>query len=84
MPNTFIEVRNILKSCLQLDSSADSFTAATPLVGALPEFDSMTVVSLLTDLEDYYGFTVEDDEISTELFANLGNLVAFVEQKKKA
>ncbi len=84
MPNTFIEVRTILKSCLQLDSAADSFTAATPLMGALPEFDSMTVVSLLTDLEDYYGFIVEDDEISAELFVNLGNLVAYVEQKKKA
>ena len=44
----------------------------------------MTVVSLLTDLEDYYGFIVEDDEISAELFVNLGNLVAYVEQKKKA
>jgi len=51
------------------------------LLGNLPELDSMAVVSIITALEEYYGFVVHDDEISGETFATLGSLVAFVEAK---
>lgn len=75
------DVKNILARSLQLGPRADALTAESPLLGAVPELDSMAVVNILTALEDHFGFTVDDDEISAETFATLGTLTKFVEQK---
>jgi acyl carrier protein len=78
------DVKNILVNSLQINSRADALTTDTPLLGALPELDSMAVVGILTALEDHYGFIVDDDEISAETFATLGSLIEFVERKLKS
>jgi acyl carrier protein len=39
-------------------------TLDSRLLGALPEFDSMAVVAVVTMLEDQFGITVADDELS--------------------
>ncbi len=75
------EVRTILGQALQLGDRVQSFDADTRLLGELPELDSMAVVTIITSLEDNYGFVVEDDEISAETFLTLGSLTEFVEQK---
>jgi acyl carrier protein len=75
------EVRNILGQTLQLGQRVDQLDAASPLLGALPELDSMAVVTILTAIEEHFGFSVDDDEISADTFATLGTLTAFVEQK---
>ncbi len=77
----FEEVRAILAEALQLGDRAASLNESTPLLGGLPELDSMAVVNVITTLEEHYGFIVDDDEISEETFATLGNLVKFVEAK---
>ena len=77
------DVRMILGQALSLGDRANSLTAESALLGQIPELDSMAVVTILTALEDAYGFTVEDDEISAETFATLGDLVAYVEEKVK-
>lgn len=79
--NTQTDVKNLLSGSLQLGQRADALTAESPLLGALPELDSMAVVGILTSLEEHFGFTVEDDEISADTFATLGSLVSFVEHK---
>lgn len=79
--NTQTDVKNLLARSLQLGSRADALTAESPLLGALPELDSMAVVGILTSLEEHYGFTVEDDEISADTFTTLGSLTGFVERK---
>jgi acyl carrier protein len=79
--STIQEVKNILAQTLQLGPRADSLTADSPLLGALPELDSMAVVSILTAMEEYFGFSVADDEISADTFSTLGTLSAFAEQK---
>ena len=53
----------------------------TTLLGGIPEFDSMAVVTVITALEDNYGFVVDDDEISADTFATVGTVVDFVVQK---
>lgn len=58
-----------------------SFDDSTPLLGAVPELDSMGVVSLLTAFEDRLGFAVEDDEIDGSIFATFGTLLEFVKGK---
>lgn len=66
---------------LSLRGRARSFGGDTPLMGAIPEFDSMAVVTLITTLEERFGFTVDDDELSGEVFATVGSLTAFVAGK---
>lgn len=77
-------VKNILAQNLQLGSRADALREDSPLLGALPELDSMAVVGILTALEEHFGFTVEDDEITADTFATLGSLVRFTEAKLAA
>ena len=76
-----VDVRDILRDVLSLGSRADRLQANTALLGALPELDSMAVVGVLAALEDRFGFTVADDEISGATFATFGSLVEFVSAK---
>ncbi|MGH6689331.1 MAG: acyl carrier protein [Gammaproteobacteria bacterium] len=78
------EVLSVLESVLNLRGRARSFNLQTPLLGNLPELDSMAVVSVITALEERFGFAVGDDEIDGSTFATVGTLVAFVDAKLKA
>jgi acyl carrier protein len=77
------DVRTVLGDALQLGGRARAMTPATPLLGAIPELDSMAVVSLILALEEHFGIQVADDEIEASTFATLGSLSAFVEQKAR-
>lgn len=77
-------LRNILRDALQLGARADSLTPASRLLGALPEFDSMAVVTVLTMIEDEFGITVNDDEVSADVFETVETLSAFVATKTGA
>ena len=52
--------------------------------GEHPEFDSMTVVTLIHALEQQFDIQVADDEISAESFGNLGKVHEFVRDKATA
>jgi acyl carrier protein len=78
------EVRNILTDVLNLGPADAALTADSPLLGSLPELDSMAVVSLIGALEEHFGIMVDDDEISASTFATLGSLAAFVQEKRGA
>ena len=58
-----------------------AFTEATALFGALPEFDSMAVAGLLTELEERLGILIEDHEIDADLLERYGNLLTFARAK---
>ncbi|MGH8218558.1 MAG: acyl carrier protein [Steroidobacteraceae bacterium] len=75
------QVKNILRDALNLGARADQLTEESPLLGSIPELDSMAVVQVITMLEDECGITVEDDELNAEVFATLGKLVRFVSEK---
>jgi acyl carrier protein len=75
------EVQQIVIDTLGLGERGASLTAASPLLGAIPELDSMAVINLITALEEHYGFSIADDEISAEVFETLGSLAAFVGRK---
>ncbi len=79
--NTQQEVLSLLDEVLSLNGRSAEFSLSTPLLGAIPELDSMAVVSLITGLEERFGFTVDDDEIEGSTFATVGSLVEFVEGK---
>jgi acyl carrier protein len=75
------EVLRILDEVLSLNGRASSFTRETHLLGAIPELDSMAVVSLITSLEEQLGVAIDDDEIDGDTFATVGSLTDFVSAK---
>jgi acyl carrier protein len=75
------EVKTILADVLSLGAAKDSLSESSALLGSIPELDSMAVVHLITALEEHFGITVDDDEISASTFETLGSLARFVEQK---
>lgn len=76
------EVVSVLDRALGLGGRAAHFTGNSPLVGSLPELDSMAVVSVIAALEERFGFVVDDDEIDGSTFATVGSLTAFVKRKQ--
>jgi len=75
------DVKRVLGDTLQLGSKVNGFNASTGLFGSIPEFDSMAVVAVVTALEEQFGITVEDEDISAEVFETVGSLAKFVEAK---
>ena len=79
--STLDAVRGVLNDTLKLGDRIDGFDAATPLLGAVPEFDSMAVVTIITALEDSFGIEFEDDEITGATFETVGSLSDLVDEK---
>ena len=77
------EVLFILDEALNLNGRTAGFSDKTVLLGAIPELDSMAVVSVIAGLEEHFGFSVDDDEIDGATFATLGALIRFVDDKLK-
>ena len=78
------ELLAILDEVLSLDGRSAGFDRETRLLGAIPELDSMAVVSLITSLEEQLGLQVDDDDIDGDTFATVGSLVRFVSAKLSA
>lgn len=68
----------VLQEILQINQP---LTPETELLGGLPEFDSMAVVTVLTAFEEQFGITVDDDEVDASIFETVGTLVDFVNAK---
>lgn len=91
MPATFdadevdMTLRSVLTDVLGIDRTrVDAFTGTTALFGSLPEFDSMAVAGVLTELEERLAIFIEDDEVDGELFETYGNLLTFAKAKALA
>jgi acyl carrier protein len=79
--NVAEDIKTMLADVLSLGARKSQLTESTPLLGSIPELDSMAVVNVITAMEDRFGISVEDDEISADTFATLGSLVGFVQGK---
>lgn len=79
--DTLDGVRALLKSALQLGDRADRLTADSALLGAIAEFDSMAVATVIAMMEEQYDIRVADDEISADTFATVGSLARFLAEK---
>lgn len=75
------EVKTLLADVLSLGEGAQALSADSPLLGAIPELDSMAVVSVIAAIEDRFGIMIDDDDISASTFETVGSLAGFVEQK---
>lgn len=75
------QVLRILDEVLSLGGRSAGFSRETLLLGAIPELDSMAVVSLITAMEEQLGLVIDDDEIEGATFASVGSLTDFVANK---
>ena len=78
---TLEQARQLIGDVLQLGDRTGQLGPDTALMGSVPEFDSMAVVSLITAMEDHFGIMVDDDEVSADIFATVGSVADFIDQK---
>lgn len=78
---TVAQLLRLLDDTLNLQGRTATFNESTRLMGAVPEMDSMGVVTLLTAFEEQLGLSVDDDEIDGGLFETVGSLLAFINGK---
>lgn len=81
---TLEEVRELVAEVLELGIRGQSLDAETPLLGNIPELDSMAVVAIITALETHFSIVIEDDDIEAETFETLGSLASFIASKTGA
>lgn len=75
-------LRAVLVDVLGINEErVQGFNEATPLFGALPEFDSMAVAGLLTELEERLGIFIEDHDVDADMLETYGSLLTFVRTK---
>ena len=75
-------VRALLVDVLGLAKArVAKFDDETELFGALPEFDSMAVATLLTEMEERLGILIEDDDVEAEDLMTFGRLMSFAKRK---
>ncbi len=79
--STIENLREILKTTLQIGDRASELGEDTPLLGNIPELDSMAVAMLITALEEHFDIFIDDDDISAETFETFGSLCHFVDEK---
>jgi acyl carrier protein len=74
-------VKAVVVETLGVEDRAESLGGASPLLGAIPELDSMAVIELVVALERRFDITVDDEDITAETFETIGSLAAFVDGK---
>lgn len=80
-PNrTELILEAILRGVLGQDALPERMDAATPLLGEVPELDSMAILGILTQIEAEFGIQIDDDDIDAEVFRSFGALCGFVDK----
>ncbi len=82
--STVERVKSVVVATLGVEDRADSIEASTPLLGGLPEMDSLALAELVAALEARFDVTIDDEEINAEMFETLGSLAALVDAKLRA
>ncbi len=75
------ELLDIIDEALSLEGRASQFVRDTPLMGALPELDSMAVIGLINLMEERFGVVIGEDEVDATTFETVDTLVAYVNEK---
>ena len=77
------KVKDVVVSTLGIEDRAAAIDASTPLLGGLPEMDSLATVELVAALEAQFAITLDDDDIHAESFETLGSLTDLVSRKAR-
>ncbi|MCW3023854.1 MAG: hypothetical protein JWR30_3176 [Conexibacter sp.] len=83
-PNTTTSIESVkavIVETLGLEDRAGTIDASTPLLGALPELDSLAVAELVVALEARFGIVFDGDDVTAEAFETLASLSELVDRK---
>jgi len=73
------ELLDLVAAVLELSPQRRAqLTPDSPLLGALPELDSMAVLDLLHAIEAHFDVTIDDDAVTSERFLSARSLAAWV------
>lgn len=78
--NTLPALLQIIDRDLNLQGKALAFTEKTPLRGALPQLDSMAIVTLVASLEEAFSFEFPEEKLDGAVFDSVGSLVSVVRE----
>ncbi|MEO3691056.1 acyl carrier protein [Roseateles paludis] len=71
---------NLLDEVLSIESRGLRLTKDSPLLDAVPGFDSMAVVALIERIENEFDIAFLDTEIDGSVFSSVSTLQTFVEK----
>lgn len=80
--NDLDDLKGVLVDTLGIQDRAATIGASTPLLGSMPELDSLAVVELAQALEDHFDFVIDDSEFTGDTFETVGTLAEFVGRKR--
>jgi acyl carrier protein len=75
------DVKSVVVETLGIEDRADALDADTPLLGSLPELDSMAGLELVLELEQRFAITIEGEDVTADVFETLASLTSFVDKK---
>jgi acyl carrier protein len=81
--STFDQVKDVVVQTLGITDPGRIADPSTPLFGSMPELDSLAVVSLAMALETTFGFEINDDEFTAEVFETVGSLAGYVDRNRR-
>lgn len=81
--NSLDEIKDLVAKTLGIEDRIDSMDASTPLLGEMPELDSLAVLEIAARIEDGFHFQVDDANLTAEVFETLGSLAAFVDANRR-
>jgi acyl carrier protein len=81
--STFDQVKDVIVQTLGIADPGRIADASTLLFGSIPELDSFAVVSLAVALEAKFGFQIDDDEFTADVFETVGSLARYVERNRR-
>lgn len=73
-------IARLLRESVRPDGKV-ALTADAPLLEGGLELDSVELLELVVAVEEAFGMTIDDEELSVELFETIGSLARFVQQK---
>lgn len=80
--DTAADVKALLSEILGIGDRVQDMDATTPLIGSLPELDSMAVTELFAALEDRFGVDPDEAEVGAEVLETLGSLTEFIDANR--
>lgn len=80
---TVEEVKSVVLETLGIEDRADTIDASTPLLGGVPELDSMAVLELVDALQERFKIVIDDEDVTAEVFETLASLSTLVEGKRQ-
>lgn len=78
---TGLRLADVVQQVLVLDDGWLTSGPETPILGVIPQLDSMAAVALLTEIEERFSIRIADEDVSAQMLATFGDLLEFVESR---